>query len=204
MKRILNLSLVALLLMLVAAPAQAQGLGGLLKKAKKVVQGVSTVTNATSSTTTDTALSSTIKAVAIPSGGTMENPIPDIAEFELVGAYGKSSSLNYGDVYLVVKVKAVQNLPSLSFGSSVKGVEMLAVDQAGNTYSPAISVWTSKPVTEGLFVKMTLDGNSHVFKNVKKSATSMQLIRLTVSANNDPKGVVCFKNVPVQWDVTPE
>jgi len=186
--------MVVMSLSFMALPANAQ-LGNLLKKAKKAVK---TITNVASGNSVVGA-----NAVEIPSGGTMENPLSAVADFELVGAYGKSTSLNYGEVYLVLKVKMIANKPKIYFSGMVDQAKMIAVDNEGNTYTIPVG-WQPKDVTEGMFVKMKLDGGFS-FKDVKKTATTMQLIRLTVSLGNvNNQGCVIFRNVPIQWDVEPE
>ena len=69
---------------------QAQGLGGLLKKAKKTVEKITGPTTATSSTATST--TTLAKDVAMVGGGTIANPLVGSAcDIELVGLYGKTT-----------------------------------------------------------------------------------------------------------------
>lgn len=46
-----------------------------------------------------------LSKVTIASGGYMINPLSKAMDVELVGCYGKGKSVNFGDVYLVLKVK---------------------------------------------------------------------------------------------------
>lgn len=54
--------------------------------------------------------------IALLNGGSLRNPIPQIVDLRLVGVYGKSTSLNYGTVQLVFKVKMIANKSSIRFG----------------------------------------------------------------------------------------
>lgn len=185
--------------------ADAQ-LGKLLNKAKKAVTDVNKVLGVQDAGTGNNKAvddTPTVASVPIPSGGEMQNPLAPAMDVELVGAYGKSTSLNYGSVYLVLKVKMNLNLTQASFGSA-NNVRAMAVDEDGNTYPLNTMGAFPKNVTEGLFVKVVLDEKDLHFMDVKKTAKKMQLIRLGVYLDASHRGVITFKNVPVQWDVTPE
>lgn len=92
--------------------------------------------------------------VAIPSGGTMQNPLAQAADIELVGAYGKSTSENYGTVYLVLRVKMKANKSRIGFGGSINNEKTMAVDQDGNAYITGTLGQYFKDVTEGIAVKV--------------------------------------------------
>ena len=81
---------------------------------KKAKQALETVTGTEQTTTGNAAAGAA--TVAIPSGGTMQNPLAQAADIELVGAYGKSTSENYGTVYLVLRVKMKANESRIGFG----------------------------------------------------------------------------------------
>lgn len=195
----------ALALGLGSIGAQAQGLGGLLKKVKK---GVETVTGTSTSSTTQssqTAAKAAVKGVEIPveGGGTMVNPIPGVADIQLVGAYGKSTSLNYGEVRLVFKVKMIANRTDMSFGCNVN-YPALMVDQDGNSYKSRESAgWYDYTVTEGVFMKMPLKDKA-AFVDVKRTATTIQRLQYGVSAGYGNTGLIVLKDVPIQWDVATE
>lgn len=197
MKRIAKIMSLAALLAFCAMPAEAQ-FGNLLKKVKKTVE---TVTG-----TPDMPASKVMQKnqeVAVPSGGTMENPLSSDLDIELVGAYGKSTSANYGTVYLVMKVKMILNKSNVKFGGEMNNTRTMAVDQDGNSYfTENRYVGTEVPVTEGMFVKVKLDNVQ--FKDVKKSTATMQMIRVACWIDVDHKGMITFKNIPVKWDVEPE
>lgn len=53
-------------------------------------------------------------------------------------------------------------------------------------------------------MKVTLDEKDAQFQDVKKTATTMQMIKLGVYIDAQNAGTITFKNVPVQWDVTPQ
>ena len=116
--------------------APAQGLGGLLKKGKKALEKVNNALGGTTENNKQDAKTETLQTrggdIALLNGGSLRNPIPQIVDLQLVGVYGKSTSLNYGTVQLVFKVKMIANKSSIRFGvnSSYPG---LMIDQDGNT-----------------------------------------------------------------------
>lgn len=204
MKRNIRLSVAAIAMSLMAVPANAQ-LGNILKKAKKAVESVTNVTGTTTTGTTSAAATATAKEFTQENGVTVQNPMAAHYDVQLVGAYGKSTSTNYGEVYLVVKVKMIDNETALRFGGNVE-LPVMAVDTDGNQYSPMESAgWYDKPVSEGMYVKVNLgDLKSCTFKDVKKTATKLQMIRIGTNLSYSLKGLVTFKNVPIQWDVEPQ
>lgn len=193
MKRVL-LTL-TVILGLAATPANAQGLGGLLKKAKKVVDKV---TNTATAATEAVVGKGTI--VKLESGGTLQNPLSQLCDIQLVGVYGKSTSLNYGTVYLVLKVKMIANESKLRIGSNVSHQAML-VDGEGNT-SKLSAGWYDWDVTEGIYVKLKLD--KYQFPDVRKTATVAQVLSIGISTDYNHTGLLTLRNVPIQWDVEPE
>lgn len=176
---------------------QAQGLGGLLKKAKKTVEKVTGTTTATSSTATST--TTLAKDVAMVGGGTIANPLVGSAcDIELVGLYGKTTSLNYGTVTPVFKVRMVLNKSEVQIGFPA------AFDQDGNTYKPNYyNIKKTYDVTEGVFVKITA-ADGWIFKDVKKTATTFSVMKMDVYADSEHEGTVVFKDVPILWDVEPK
>jgi len=192
-------SLCVALLVLGTVQTQAQGLGGLLKKAKKAVE---TVTGTTTTTPPTTSTASTVvkaKEVPVTMGGTMANPLAgSVCDIELVGLYGKGTSLNYGTVTPVFKVRMVLNRDKVNIRFPA------AFDQDGNTYKPNYyNVNKEYDVTEGVFVKITAP-DGWIFKDVKKTATTFSVMKMEVFADYEHKGTVVFKNVPIQWDVEPK
>lgn len=179
------------LLFLGIQPAEAQ-LGGLLKKAKKAISDVTAVAGGAEVG---------VAAVTLPGGGTMQNPVASVADVQLVGVFGKSTSTNYGEVYLVLKVKMIANKTNISIGGN-SGLPPIMIDQAGNSYKIPLG-WYNYDVVEGVYVTLVL--NEHAtFKDVRKSAVVLQQVRIGISVDSDNRGLLTFKNVPVLWDVDPE
>ncbi len=185
--------------------AEAQGLGGLLKKGKKALEKVNKALGGTTDDNKQDANTATLQTrgsdIALPSGGSLRNPIPQIVDLQLVGVYGKSTSLNYGTVQLVFKVKMIANKSSVRFGvnSSYPG---LMIDQDGNTYKTQEGAgWYDYPVTEGVYMNMPV--TKTWFADVKKSARTIQQLQIGISASYEETGLIILKNVPIQWDVEP-
>lgn len=117
--------------------APAQGLGGLLMKGKRALEKINNALGATTDDNKQDSKTATMQTrgtdITLPNGGSLRNPIPQDVDLQLVGVYGKSTSLNYGTVQLVFKVKMIANKSSVRFGvnSSFPG---LMIDQDGNTY----------------------------------------------------------------------
>lgn len=179
---------------------QAQGLGGLLKKVKKGVEAI--VGQPQPEAQQSTAKKARGSETPVEGGGAITNPIPETVDLQLVGAYGKSTSANYGEVRLVFKVKMIANLQLLSFGCNTT-LPALMVDQDGNTYHTRESAgWYSYDVTEGVWMKMPLKETA-TFVDVKKTATTIQQLQYGVSASYENRGLIILKDVPIQWDVEP-
>ena len=185
--------------------AEAQGLGGLLKKGKKALEKINSALGATTDGNMQDSKTATMQTrgtdIALPNGGSLRNPIPQDVDLQLVGVYGKSTSLNYGTVQLVFKVKMIANKSSVRFGvnSSYPG---LMIDQDGNTYKTQDGAgWYDYPVTEGVYMNMPV--TKTWFVDVKKSAKTIQQLQIGISASYEETGLIILKNVPIQWDVEP-
>ena len=185
--------------------AEAQGLGGLLKKGKKALEKINSALGATTDDNMQDSKTATMQTrgtdIALPNGGSLRNPIPQDVDLQLVGVYGKSTSLNYGTVQLVFKVKMIANKSSVRFGvnSSYPG---LMIDQDGNTYKTQDGAgWYDYPVTEGVYMNMPV--TKTWFVDVKKTAKTIQQLQIGISASYDDTGLIILKNVPIQWDVEP-
>lgn len=179
---------------------QAQSLGDLFKKAKKTVEAV-TGSSTTTSSDLSSANTSTVhaKEIMMAGGGTMTNPLAgSVCDIELVGLYGKGTSLNYGTVTPVFKVRMVLNEDQVNIGFPV------AFDQDGNTYKPNYyNINKTYDVTEGIFVKIVAP-DGWIFKDVKKTATTFSVMKMDIFAGPEHKGTVVFKNIPIQWNVKPQ
>lgn len=185
--------------------AQAQGLGGLLKKGKKALEKVNSALGGTTENNQQDTKTAILKTggsdIVLPNGGSLRNPIPQVVDLQLVGVYGKSTSLNYGTVQLVFKVKMIANKSNIRFGvnSSFPG---LMIDQDGNTYKTQETAgWYDYPVTEGVYMKLPV--TKTLFVDVKKSAKTIQQLQIGISASYDETGLIILRNIPIQWDVEP-
>lgn len=177
---------------IVAVPADAQGLKGLVKKTNKVLGTVSGAIND---------VKEPGNTVKLDNGGTLQNALAGKVDIELVGVYGRSTSNNYGEVYMVLKMRMNENKTSISIGSNSSWPATL-VDQDGNAYNLQVG-WYDQTVTEGIFQKVSLSKN-WAYKDVKKTATTVQLARIGLSLDYNTKGYLTIKNVPILWDVNPE
>lgn len=185
--------------------APAQGLGGLLKKGKRALEKINNALGATTDDNKQDSKTATMQTrgtdITLPNGGSLRNPIPQDVDLQLVGVYGKSTSLNYGTVQLVFKVKMIANKSSVRFGvnSSFPG---LMIDQDGNTYKTQDGAgWYDYPVTEGVYMNMPV--TKTWFTDVKKSAKTIQQLQIGISSSYENTGLIILKNVPIQWDVEP-
>ena len=185
--------------------AEAQGLGGLLKKGKKALEKINSALGATTDDNMQDSKTATMQTrgtdITLPNGGSLRNPIPQDVDLQLVGVYGKSTSLNYGTVQLVFNVKMIANKSSVRFGvnSSFPG---LMIDQDGNTYKTQDGAgWYDYPVTEGVYMNMPV--TKTWFADVKKSAKTIQQLQIGISSSYENTGLIILKNVPIQWDVEP-
>ena len=185
--------------------AEAQGLGGLLKKGKKALEKINSALGATTDDNMQDSKTATMQTrgtdITLPNGGSLRNPIPQDVDLQLVGVYGKSTSLNYGTVQLVFKVKMIANKSSVRFGvnSSYPG---LMIDQDGNTYKTQDGAgWYDYPVTEGVYMNMPV--TKTWFVDVKKTAQTIQQLQIGISSSYDNTGLIILRNVPIQWDVEP-
>jgi hypothetical protein len=185
--------------------AEAQGLGGLLKKGKRALEKVNNVLGGTTDDNNQDSKTATLQTrgtdITLPNGGSLRNPIPQDVDLQLVGVYGKSTSLNYGTVQLVFKVKMIANKSSVRFGvnSSYPG---LMIDQDGNTYKTQEGAgWYDYPVTEGVYMNMPV--TKTWFADVKKTAKTIQQLQIGISSSYENTGLIILRNVPIQWDVEP-
>ena len=183
----------------------AQGLGGLLKKGKRALEKINNALGATTDDNKQDSKTATMQTrgtdITLPNGGSLRNPIPQDVDLQLVGVYGKSTSLNYGTVQLVFKVKMIANKSSVRFGvnSSFPG---LMIDQDGNTYKTQNGAgWYDYPVTEGVYMNMPV--TKTWFADVKKTAKTIQQLQIGISSSYENTGLIILRNVPIQWDVEP-
>ena len=160
--------------------AEAQGLGGLLKKGKKALEKINSALGATTDDNMQDSKTATMQTrgtdITLPNGGSLT-------------------------VQLVFKVKMIANKSSVRFGvnSSYPG---LMIDQDGNTYKTQDGAgWYDYPVTEGVYMNMPV--TKTWFVDVKKTAKTIQQLQIGISSSYDNTGLIILRNVPIQWDVEP-
>lgn len=188
-KNVFKMAMALAMLFVTTQPANAQ-LGKLLKK-----------------------IGNTVEAVADnkgDSGSVVTNPFSKAVDIQLVGAYGKSTSDNYGTVSLVLKVMMKDNKSRISFGGrgqfpgSDVASNTMCIDQNGELYcSDSQTTSESYDVSEGVYVKLKLESPYNLFINVKKTARVLQVIKLGLYIDANTTGYITMKNVPILWDVKP-
>lgn len=197
--------LLATVLAFAGLPAHAQGLGGLLNKAKKTVEKAEKVLGkeSDSSKSQDAGKAGESKQQTLSNGITIANPLAEAMEIVPVGLYGVSTSENFGNCYLVIKVKMLLPESKANFGS-VGSERMMAVDPGGKTF--VVDAGGSYPheTPEGIMVNVPLNENGLQFEGVKKSVTEMQMVKFGVYVDYNTKGYVTMRNVPIFWDQSPE
>lgn len=187
-------AMIAALFALGAQPADAQ-FSKFVKKAKKAVETVAGTANA---------VTGGGREVAIATGGTMINPLASSLDFELVGAYGKTKSELFGDVILVFKINAKEDVSRVGFGGSIDAAKSMAVDNTGKSYVNGTLGQQFFDVVPGVQIRVKLDNMYQIIEGVKRSATTLQNVRLGVFVTNNAKGMITLKNVPILWDVDPD
>lgn len=200
-RNLFSLSLAFLLLGTV--PTQAQGLGGILKKAKKVLNKVEQVTAPTTTTTIPSAKSNDApkaQATAIVSGGTLYNPFEKKLDVEVVEVYGTGKSMNFGDVSVVLKLKAKTVTDRINYIGDDKTT---AYDDEGNVYRINNTAYSIK-VAEGISVKADLGSYGLHFLNVPKKTEKLQLVKLFLyndfeDGNGACRGYIELRDVPIAW-----
>lgn len=199
-KNLFVLALVAVIAALNPFSAEAQGLGGLLKKGKQALEKVS-------NTTTDNSnQKNTAKAVAtkFENGIEMINPMAEYIDVTPVGLYGITTSENYGDAYLVLKVMMKEPASKASFGGSINNEKMIAVDASGKVYNTDSNGTFSFDTPEGIPVSVVMNQPAIMFTEIKKSTEVIPMVKFGILIDAYHKGNLTLKNVPIFWDETPE
>ncbi|MBQ8047254.1 MAG: hypothetical protein IJ196_04940 [Prevotella sp.] len=194
MKKLQLLGMLAISMTLMPQVSQAQGI---LKKLNKGLEKVNkTLGNATSKADLATG-----QASQQEDGVLVYNPLSKAIDIELVGAYGVSTSENFGIVELVLKVNVKIPESHILLGGDAGSKGTMAYDTEGNVYKMVYpSVGHDYDITEGLTVRIVMKG-SDSFQKVPKSVTSFPVLKLFAHLNWDYRGEIMFKNVPVAWDV---
>lgn len=183
-------------------PASAQGLSGLFNKAKKTSEKVEKVLS--KPTTNSKPMKATaVTGVALDNGIVISNPLAEAMEIVPLGLYGVSTSENFGNCYLVIKVKMLLPESKTNFGS-VGSERMIAVDTNGKTYTVDAGGAYPHETPEGIMVNVLMNENDLMFEGVKKSITEMQMVKFGVYVDYSTKGYVTLRNVPIYWDQAPE
>lgn len=216
MKKFLKVALCFSILAFCSPGVEAQGLGGLIKKGKAgiekgkkaVKKGKEAVESVLGTEEAPAAQenqgNAVMSSIVSSSGIAVSNPLGSVIEIEPVGLYGVSKSENYGDAYLVLKVKKLTPKETTSFGSEVKNQKMIAVDNSGKVYNVDAFGQIPYDTPEGLMVQVVLDNPALMFNDIKKNVDMMQQVKLGVFSDKDNQGMVTFTNVPIFWDQSPE
>lgn len=192
MKKLIVICLVALGIIATPQNVEAQGL---LKKLSKGLDSV----NKGLDKAGDKVSEATGQAVTQENGVFVMNPVSKAMSVEVVKAIGHSSSENFGDVSLVLRVNVKEPVNSIALGGSWGQGKTQAFDADGNVYKMNMpSVSDRYDVTEGLPVKITCSP----FLKVRKAA-SLAIVKI-VAKCGDASGEITFKNVPIEWDPTEE
>lgn len=199
-KNLAKTLLLAAVLAFSGIPASAQGLSGLFNKVKKTSQKVEKVL-----TTRDqnAQKATAVTGITLDNGIVVSNPLAEAMEIVPMGLYGVSTSENFGNCYLVIKVKMLLPESKTNFGS-VGSERMIAVDTNGKTYTVDAGGAYPHETPEGIMVNVVMNENDLMFEGVKKSVTEMQMVKFGVYVDYNTKGYVTLRNVPIFWDQAPE
>lgn len=195
-KNLAKTLLLAAVLAFSGIPASAQGLSGLFNKVKKTSQKVEKVL-----TTRDQNAQkvTAVTGITLDNGIVVSNPLAEAMEIVPMGLYGVSTSENFGNCYLVIKVKMLLPESKTNFGS-VGSERMIAVDTNGKTYTVNAGGAYPHETPEGIMVNVVMNENDLMFEGVKKSISEMQMVKFGVYVDYNTKGFVTLRNVPIFWD----
>ena len=192
MKKLIVICMAAL--GIIAAPQNVEAQGFL----KKLSKGLDSV-NKGLDKAGDKVSEATGQAVTQENGVFVMNPVSKAMSVEVVKAVGHSSSENFGDVSLVLRVNVKEPVNSIALGGSWGQGKTQAFDADGNVYKMNMpSVSDRYDVTEGLPVKITCSP----FLKVRKTAT-LAIVKI-VAKCGESSGEITFKNVPIDWDPAEE
>lgn len=177
--------------------ADAQGLGGLIKKGKQAAEKIVSQPEQQS-------VSANLAATTLNNGISVINPIAEFIEITPIGLYGVSKSENYGDAYLVLKVEMKIPKQSAAFGSSIKNQKMLAADNSGHIYNIDASGAYRYDLVEGMPIVVKLDEPGAMFLDIPKTVMMMPVVKFGVNIDAYHQDNITLKNVPIFWDVTHE
>lgn len=195
MKKLFVICTLALGMLAVPQTVSAQGF------LKKIAKGLESVNKSLDNANTKV-LVATGEAKIQEDSVVVLNPMHRQFDVELLGAYGVSTSENYGNVELVLKVTMKAPETSIGFGGKTGSQQTIAFDGDGNSYKMAnASTWNSFDITEGIPAKIVLNGD-YAFQKVHKTEF-LPIIKLFthIAYESGKQGELQFKNVPVHWDV---
>ena len=192
MKKLFSICIVAMSILAMPQCVQAQGfLGKLSKGLEKVNKGLDNASNK--------AQVATGQAVQQENGVIVMNPISKSMGVEVVKAVGRSTSENFGNVEIVLRVSVKEPVSSIALGGSWGQGRTQAFDADGNVYKMDMpSVSDRYDVTEGIASKITCSP----FMKVRKTA-SFAVVKI-VAKCGDASGELTLKNVPIEWDPAEE
>lgn len=147
---------------------------------------------------------SSVNKTVSSSGIVISNPVSSFIEIEPIGLYGVSKSENFGDAYLVLKVKNLVPKEVTRFGSSVQNQKMIAVDTNGKVYNIDSSGHYGYDTPEGIMVQVVLNEPGLMFTDIRKDVNKMQQVKFGVFSDAQHQGNVTLENVPIFWDQDPE
>ena len=179
---------------------EAQGLGGLLKKGKETVGKILGSEESAPEEAKEAPATTRVSSAGI----VISNPVSSFVEIEPIGLYGVSKSENFGDAYLVLKVKNKTTKDVTRFGSRVQNQNMIAVDNNGKVYNIDASGTYGYDTPEGLVIRVVLDEPGLVFTDINKNVKMMQQVKFGVFSDAYHQGNVTLSNVPIYWDQVPE
>ncbi|MBQ9237559.1 MAG: hypothetical protein IJ183_06600 [Prevotella sp.] len=170
----------------------AQGfLGKLSKGLEKVNKGLDNASTKAQVTTG--------QAEQQANGVVVMNPVSKAMSIEVLKAIGRSTSENFGNVELVLRVNVKEPVNSIALGGSWGQGKTQAFDADGNVYKMNMpSVSDRYDVTEGIPVKITCNP----FLKVRKTS-SLAIVKI-VAKCGEASGEVTLKNVPIEWDPVEE
>lgn len=205
MKRnLIALALVAIVAAFTPVNSEAQGLGGLLKKGKEALQKVAKSKEKVTGNAQNEADKASTRTITFDNGIEMTNPMAEFIEVTPVGLYGVSTSENYGNAYLVLKVVMKEPENKASFGGSINNEKMLAVDANGKVYNTDANGTFSFDTPEGIPVNVIINQPPMLFTGIKKTIDVMPMVKFGIWIDARRNGNLTLKNVPIYWDRSPE
>ncbi|MDE7427246.1 MAG: hypothetical protein K2M79_05550 [Muribaculaceae bacterium] len=202
-KKLFSLTLAVAAVFALPAISNAQNIGGLLNKGKKVASKITGKEEPKEQQARPT--ENKVTPVIFANGVEMINPIAESITIEPVGLYGISAEESpVGDVYLVMKVTLKEPKNKTNFGSSIRNQKMIAVDAAGNVYNIPASGSEPYDTPQDVPVIVNMGKPGIMFTNVSTDLKKMDLVKVGVFIDAYHQDNIIFKNFPIQWNPTEE